>query len=122
MGLLSVGVHVGIIFASSSSGLSRSSPIEFLDTFLQLLSPKASREQLWIGRVVASVVGIQMGVIEIIAGMRLKLLKGYYLAATAAVLVMLPYFSPLAILGIPLGIWVFTSLRHEEVRNVMRTM
>lgn len=70
--------------------------------------------------IVANVLGYGMLVlihfVVALGGVKLLRLRTYSNAITAAVVALLPCFSPLVVLGIPFGIWALVVLCRSDVR------
>jgi hypothetical protein len=67
--------------------------------------------------VVASVIGIAVGLLIIYGAMKMKRLSSHGLAMTASILAMIPCVSPCCILGLPIGIWAVVVLLKPEVKS-----
>lgn len=65
-----------------------------------------------LGAVVAAVLA---GCFLVFSGFKLRNLSGYDLCMAASILAILPW-SPLALLGIPVGIWCIRTLRRTDVK------
>ena len=73
MGILTVGTHVAIIFGSFSDLPTMLAVIEFTDAVWRtFVLPEASDHHLLLLRVVVSIFAVQAGLIEIIAGIRMR--------------------------------------------------
>lgn len=117
MGILTVSTHVAIILGSFSDSPTMLAMIEFNDAVWRtFVLPEASDHHLLLLRVVVSIVAVQAGLIEIIAGIRMRTMQGFYLAHASALLIMLPYVSPLCFVGLPLGVWIIMILWDARVR------
>ncbi len=117
VGMLTVVAHLGIVIGSFSDWPTMVTVIKFIDgIWRSVVFPDATESGLLMSRVVVSTLAVQAGVIEIIAGFRMKTLRGFYLAIVSALLVMLPYVSPLCFLGFPLALWIISTLCDAKVR------
>ena len=59
--------------------------------------------------------GLLMGVLVIVGAVKMKNLKSYGLAMTAAIIAIIPC-SPCCLLGLPFGIWALVVLNDENVK------
>jgi len=66
-------------------------------------------------RVFVGVVGVILGIILIVAGIRMKRLQDYGMALTGAIIALVPCISPCCVLGLPFGIWAVVVLSDWRV-------
>ena len=52
--------------------------------------------------------------------LKMKNMRDYGTAKTAAIIAMVPLLGPCCVLGIPFGIWAFTVLQKPHVRDAFR--
>jgi len=70
--------------------------------------------------IVLGFVGILIGVLILVGGMKMKNLENYNLSMLVTILVMIPCLSPCCILGIPIGIWGLIVLLDPNVKAAFR--
>jgi predicted Zn finger-like uncharacterized protein len=70
--------------------------------------------------IVYGVFALIAALIILIGSQKMKRLESYGLAMTAAVLMVLPCFSPCGVISIGFGIWVLVALGNAEVRAAFR--
>ena len=61
------------------------------------------------------VINLALSITLIVAGWRMRQLKSYGLSLVGAIIAMLPCTFGW-IVGLPMGIWAFSTLQHSEVR------
>jgi len=64
--------------------------------------------------------GAGLSTLMLVGGVKMKNLRSYGLAMTAAILMVIPCFSPCGILGMPFGIWALIVLTNAEVTAAFR--
>jgi hypothetical protein len=67
--------------------------------------------------VVSNAIGIAVSVFILLGALRMQKLAGHGLAMAAAIVAMIPCFSPCCLLGIPFGIWALVVLSKPEVKS-----
>jgi hypothetical protein len=67
--------------------------------------------------VVAGVVSIAIGLFVLFGALKMQKLSNHGLAMTAAIVAMIPCFSPCCLLGLPFGIWALVVLSKPEIRS-----
>jgi len=67
--------------------------------------------------VVLAVFGLAVSGFILFAGLQMQKLHGRGLAMAAAIVAIVPCFSPCCLLGIPIGIWALVVLMKPEVRS-----
>ena len=70
--------------------------------------------------VATSLLGLLIGALIILGGMKMRKLESYGLAMTASIICMLPC-SACCIVGIPIGIWSLVALSKPEVKSAFRS-
>jgi phage FluMu protein Com len=68
------------------------------------------------------IVAIVLAVLLIVAGMKMNKLENYGLSMTAAIIGMVPCFSPCCLLGLPFGIWALVVLSDGRVQAAFSTV
>lgn len=63
---------------------------------------------------------IATGSLILVGGLKMKRLETYGLAMAAAVLAIIPCFSPCCVIGIPIGTWAIVVLNDAAVKNAFR--
>jgi hypothetical protein len=63
------------------------------------------------------IVGIAVSVLILVGALRMQKLTNYGFAMTAAIIAMIPCFSPCCLLGLPFGIWALVVLSKPEVKS-----
>jgi GYF domain 2 len=67
--------------------------------------------------VVSNVIGIAVSVFILLGALRMQRLTNHGLAVAAAIIAMIPCFSPCCVLGLPFGIWALVVLSKPEVKS-----
>jgi len=67
--------------------------------------------------VVSNVIGIAVSVFILLGALRMQQLTNHGLAIAAAIIAMIPCFSPCCVLGLPFGIWALVVLSKPEVKS-----
>ncbi len=69
-----------------------------------------------------SVLSVAINGLIFFGGMRMRLLRNYYLAMTAAILALIPCWVPccFGLIGMAIGIWALVVLTNSEVKNAFR--
>ena len=67
-----------------------------------------------------SIIGLGMNLLALFGAIKMQKLKGYGLAMTGAVFMVIPFLSPCFLLGIPFGIWAIFVLADSDVRNAFQ--
>lgn len=67
--------------------------------------------------IVSNAIGIAVSVFILLGALRMQKLTGHGLAMAAAIIAMIPCFSPCCLLGIPFGIWALVVLSKPEVKS-----
>jgi hypothetical protein len=67
--------------------------------------------------VVAGVISIAIGLFVLFGALKMQKLSNHGLAMAAAIVAMIPCFSPCCLLGLPFGIWALVVLNKPEVRS-----
>ncbi len=60
------------------------------------------------------------GLVSVIGGACMLMLKNYSMARTAAIVAIIPCLSPCIFLGMPFGIWAVVLLSRPDVRARFR--
>ncbi len=84
------------------------------------INPEAARLiQLFSGGlgVALDVFGIAIAVFVLIGALRMQKLSNHGLAVAAAIVAMVPCFSPCCLIGLPIGIWALVVLNQPEVSS-----
>jgi hypothetical protein len=63
------------------------------------------------------ILGIAVSVFILFGALRMQKLSGHGLAMAAAIISMIPCFSPCCVLGLPFGIWALIVLSKPEVKS-----
>jgi hypothetical protein len=63
------------------------------------------------------ILGIAVSVFILYGALRMQKLTNYGLVMTAAIIAMIPCFSPCCLLGLPFGIWALIVLSKTEVKS-----
>jgi hypothetical protein len=63
------------------------------------------------------IIPVAFGVLVLIGALRMQQLRNRGLAMTAAIVAMVPCFSPCCLLGLPFGIWAIIVLSKPEVQS-----
>jgi len=116
--LITTLFHVTVIYMCFSLSEFAFAFLRFVDTILEWLVPlETIKQEQRIFRILISIVGLQLGIFQLVAGIRLITLNGYALAIFACLFSMVPYLSPAFILGLPLLAWTLTAISYREVRH-----
>ena len=67
--------------------------------------------------IVAGLFGLAISVLVLFGALRMQKLANFGLAMTAAIVAMVPCFSPCCVLGLPIGIWALVILGKPEVKS-----
>ena len=67
--------------------------------------------------VVAGGISIAIGLFVLFGALKMQKLSNHGLAMAAAIVAMIPCFSPCCLLGLPFGIWALVVLNKPEVRS-----
>jgi hypothetical protein len=67
--------------------------------------------------IVAKVVGLAISVFVLYGALKMQKLSGYGLSLAAAIVALIPCFSPCCLLGLPIGIWALVVLSKPEVKS-----
>ena len=67
--------------------------------------------------VVAGFISIAIGLFVLFGALKMQKLSNHGLAMAAAIVAMIPCFSPCCLLGLPFGIWALVVLNKPEVRS-----
>jgi len=65
----------------------------------------------------SAVVGLVLNAVILIGALRMRRLQSYALAMAAAIVALVPCFSPCCVLTLPFGVWAIVVLSDERVRN-----
>jgi len=71
--------------------------------------------------VVSGIIGLAIAAFILYAAMKMKNLESHTLSVIAAVVAMIPCFSPCCILGLPLGIWALVVLLDKDVKACFKS-
>jgi len=63
------------------------------------------------------VIGLAISALILFGAIGMQKLTGHGLALTAAIVAMIPCFSPCCVLGLPFGIWALVVLNRPEVKS-----
>jgi hypothetical protein len=66
---------------------------------------------------VVRIIPLAFGVLVLVGALRMQQLRNRGLAMTAAIVAMVPCFSPCCLLGLPFGIWALIVLSKPEVQS-----
>ncbi len=66
---------------------------------------------------VAGIISIAIGLFVLLGALKMQKLSNHGLAMAAAIVAMIPCFSPCCLLGLPFGIWALVMLNKPEVRS-----
>jgi len=76
---------------------------------------------VYMGLIVCSgVILATLATFYIVAGQRMKHLRGYNQAYFASVMALIPVCSPVGVLGIPIGIWLLILLKDKDVKRAFK--
>jgi hypothetical protein len=67
--------------------------------------------------VVTKIVGLALSFFVFYGAMKMQKLAGYGFALAAAIVAMIPCFSPCCLIGLPIGIWALVVLNKPEVKS-----
>jgi hypothetical protein len=67
--------------------------------------------------IISNGVGIAVSVFILLGALRMQRLTSHGLAMAAAIVAMIPCFSPCCLLGLPFGIWALIVLSKPEVKS-----
>ncbi len=70
--------------------------------------------------IIITAISVPVGILMLIAAMKMKKLESYGLAMTGAIVGMIPYLSPCCLLGLPFGIWALVVLSDGSVKAAFR--
>jgi hypothetical protein len=70
--------------------------------------------------IVFNVIGLGVGVLTLVASLKMKKLESYGLVMTGTICSMLPCISPCCCVGLPIGIWVLVVLAKPEVKSAFK--
>ncbi len=79
------------------------------------LTPDLLRGETY-GLLIGSIVALIASGLIVMAGARMRILRGYGFAMMGAILAVIPCISPCCLLGLPFGIWALIVLANPEVR------
>ena len=65
-------------------------------------------------------VGVALSSVVLAGGLKVMKLRNHGFCVTAAIIALLPCFSPCCCLGIPFGIWALVVINRPEVRSQFR--
>jgi multisubunit Na+/H+ antiporter MnhC subunit len=67
--------------------------------------------------ITAGVISIAIGLFVLFGALKMQKLSNHGLAMAAAIVAMIPCFSPCCLLGLPFGIWALVVLNKPEVKS-----
>jgi hypothetical protein len=67
--------------------------------------------------ILAGILGLGISVFVLFGALRMQKLASRGLALTAAIVAMVPCFSPCCVIGLPIGIWALVVLGKPEVQS-----
>jgi hypothetical protein len=67
--------------------------------------------------ITAGVINIAIGLFVLFGALKMQKLSNHGLAMAAAIVAMIPCFSPCCLLGLPFGIWALVVLNKPEVKS-----
>lgn len=70
---------------------------------------------------VGNAFAIVIGILILVGATKMKNLDNYALAMTAAIVAMIPCFSPCCLLGLPFGIWALVVLSDSSVKAAFKS-
>lgn len=70
--------------------------------------------------IISSVINLGVGILTIIAGIKMKNLTGHGLALAAAILNIIPLTNGCCCVGLPIGIWALIVLLNSQVKSSFR--
>ena len=111
-GLGIAGGLVGLIINLSLMGRMQSMP--GVDPELARIIQMVSYGPIGIA---TKLIGMAVGALILFGAIRMQKLTSHGLAMTAAIVAIVPCFSPCCLLGIPFGIWALVVLSRPEVRS-----
>ena len=123
VGLLICG-WLGVVFALINLGASILLPVLIMNAPVagnanrpgQALNQQDEAIVNAVGSAVGGVIGMGTSILIILGANRLKVLENHSLAMTAAIVAMIPCFSPCCLIGLPFGIMALQALNDPEVR------
>ena len=70
--------------------------------------------------IASGVVGLALSLFVLYGALKMQKLSGYGLSLAAAIVALIPCFSPCCLLGLPIGIWALVVLNKPEVKSQFR--
>lgn len=67
--------------------------------------------------IVTKIVGLALSLFVLYGAMKMQKLAGYGFALAAAIVALIPCFSPCCLIGLPIGIWALVVLNKPEVKS-----
>lgn len=67
--------------------------------------------------VASNLLGIALSVLILLGAIKLRSLRGYEFATTAAIVALLPCVTPCCLIGLPFGIWALVVLHSPAVKS-----
>ena len=67
--------------------------------------------------IVSGIVGLAISLFVLYGAIKMQKLAGYGFAMAAAIIALIPCFSPCCLIGLPIGIWVLVVLSKPEVKS-----
>ena len=84
------------------------------------MTPEMTRMMQFISgpvAIVSGIVGLAISLFVLYGALKMQKLAGYGFALAAAIIAVIPCFSPCCLIGIPLGIWALIVLNKPEVKS-----
>jgi hypothetical protein len=67
--------------------------------------------------IITKIVGLAISLFVLFGAIKMQKLAGYGFAMAAAIIALIPCFSPCCLIGLPIGIWVLVVLSKPEVKS-----
>jgi hypothetical protein len=77
-------------------------------------------KELIVANVVANGLLLVIHAIVLFGALQMARIRSYANAMTAAIVSLIPFCSPVVLLGVPFGIWALLVLRRDDVKEAFR--
>lgn len=94
---------------SMLGNMSSDLPAEMAPEFLSLMSGGVG--------ILFSLIGIGIGVVILLAALKMKKLQSWAFALIGSIIAMIPCLSPCCCIGLPVGIWALIVLLNKDVKS-----
>lgn len=87
------------------------------DPHLQEMLQKSLQTSSGVLGLASNLFGLLLSLLILWGALKMKSLRSYEFSMTAAILAMLPCFTPCCLIGLPLGLWALMVLMKPEVKS-----